>query len=121
METRENSRYTGASRVTDPNEFSATDQPWSEESLNATTAAVSGCKWLSARVGPCRNSVRIIHTYALWMLQKGLVVESGGMAVIRRVHGPCLFYDELVVAGLSLEMEQMLDDGLPGLLVLHSR
>ena len=55
------------------------------------------------------------------MLQKGLVVESGGMAVVRRVHGPCLFYDELVVAGLSLEMEQMLDDGLPGLLVLHSR
>ena len=59
----------------------------------------------------------MVRTYALWAVQEIYFVESGGVPVVGQVHGQRLFSDDMVAVDLGLEVEEMLNSGLPGILV----
>ena len=59
----------------------------------------------------------MVRTYALWAVQEIYFVESGGVPVVGQVHGQRLFSDDMVAVDQGLEVEEMLNSGLPGILV----
>ena len=59
----------------------------------------------------------MVRTYALWAVQEIYIVENGGVPVVGRIHGPPLFYDDMVAADLGLEVEEMFNGGHSGFLV----
>ena len=62
----------------------------------------------------------MVRTYTLWAVQEIYFVESGGVPVVGRIHGPRLFYDDMVATKMGLEVEEMLNGGLPGFLVYNT-